>query len=291
MPTAIITGCSRETGFGQLTAKTFAKAGFQTYATLRRAERAEELKAWAGKESVDLTTLEHDVTDPQQNRNVAEAVRARSGRIDVLVNNVGMSSFGALETLHDRHIREVMETNFFSAVDMTRAVLPAMRAQGGGRILFVTSIAGMTGVPGETVYCASKFALEGLTEALAMEVARFGIEVSTIRPAFFNTGMSAHNTDAVSFYERNPAYDQFNERVVGSTSQGELDGEEPQIVADTILEAATTAEPRLRWQPGQSAPEIVAVRRTLGDEEWRNFVMAELGLEDWLVRRPREQVA
>ena len=291
MLTAIVTGCSRETGFGQLTAKTLAKAGFQTYATLRRAERAEDLKVWAGEQGVDLTALEHDVTDPAQNRSVADAVCARSGRIDLLVNNVGMSSFGALETLHDRHIRDVMETNFFSAIDMTRAVLPAMRAQGGGRILFVTSIAGMTGVPGETIYCASKFALEGLAEALAMEVARFGIQVSTIRPAFFNTGMSAHNTDAVSFYERNPAYDAFNECVVGSTSQGELDGEDPQIVADTVLEAATTAEPRLRWQPGQSAPEIVAVRRTLKDEEWRDFVMAELGLEDWLVPQSQEQVA
>ncbi len=283
MATVLITGCSRPTGFGQLTAKAFAAEGHTVFATMRGAERGENLIAWAREAGHDLTVLEHNVNDPISNRTVVSEIIKRSGRLDVLVNNVGMSSFGALETLHDAHIRETMETNFFSAVDLTRAALPEMRKQQGGRILFVTSIAGVTGIPGESVYCASKFALEGLAESLAFEVERFGIHVSTIRPAFFNTGMSMHNTDASGFYDTGTPYDAFNERVVASTSEGEVAGEDPKIVAATIVEAATTASPKLRWEPGQSAPEIKAARAGMSDEEWRAYVMDELGLSDWLL--------
>lgn len=283
MPTAIITGCSRPTGFGQLTAKTLAGADFDVFATMRRAsERRISLDAWALQEGARLTVFEHDVLDPAQNRAVVDEVMTITGRVDVLVNNVGMSSFGALETLHEDHIRTVMETNFFSAVDMTRAVLPVMRRQGGGRIVFVSSMAGVTGIPGESVYCASKFALEGLAEALAMETARFGISVSCIRPAFFNTGMSMHNTDASTFFARGTPYDAFNDRVVASTSDGELAGEDPQLVADTILQAATESAPRLRYEPGVAAPEILAARKAMSDADWRAYVMSELGLSDWL---------
>jgi len=282
MPTALVTGCSRETGFGQITAKALAKAGFDVFATMRNAARGAALEAWARDHNVRLEVIEHDVLDPAQNRDAVAHAISRTGTLDVLVNNVGMSSFGALETLHDDHIRQTMETNFFSAVDMTRTALPAMRNQGSGRVLFVTSMAGVTGIPGESIYCASKFALEGLAESLAMEVARFGIQVSTIRPAFFNTGMSMHNTDASSFFTRGTAYDAFNDGVVASTAEGEVAGEDPQLVADMIVEAARTPTPRLRWEPGRSAPEIKAARAAMSDEDWRDYVMSELGMEDWL---------
>lgn len=286
MPTAIVTGCSRPTGFGQLTAKTLARAGFDVFATMRWApERRAKLDAWAMAEDLSLTVLEHDVLDPRQNRSVVKEVRSITGRVDVLVNNVGMSSFGALETLHGDHIRQVMDTNFFSAADMTRAVLPVMREQEHGRIIFVSSMAGVTGIPGESIYCASKFALEGMAESLAMETARFGISVSTIRPAFFNTGMSMHNTDASSFFSRGTPYDVFNDRVVASTSEGEVAGENPQLVADSILEASTAEQPKLRYEPGVSAPEILAGRKAMNDDEWRVFVMSELGISDWLERK------
>ncbi|MCR9195473.1 MAG: SDR family oxidoreductase [Hyphomonas sp.] len=287
MPTAIVTGCSRPTGFGQLTAKTLARAGFDVFATMRRAsERRVELDSWAMEQDLSLTVLEHDVLDPTQNRNVVKEVKSITGRVDVLVNNVGMSSFGALETLHSHHIHQVMETNFYSAADMTRAVLPVMRTQEYGRVIFVSSMAGVTGIPGESIYCASKFALEGMAESLAMEMARFGVSVSTIRPAFFNTGMSMHNTDASTFFYRGTPYDAFNDQVVTSTSEGEIAGENPQLVADTILEAATAGHPKLRYEPGIAAPEILAGRKAMNDEEWRAFVMSELGMSDLL--KPEE---
>ncbi len=282
MPTALVTGCSRPTAFGQLTAKALAEAGFHVFATLRNKERASNLKAWAEENGHALTLVEHDICDPVSNRNAVHEVLDTAGSLDVLVNNVGMSSFGALETLHGDHIRKTMETNFFGAVDLARHALPIMRAQGAGRIIFVSSVAGITGVPGESIYCASKFALEGLSEALAMEVERFGIAVSTIRPAFFNTGMSMHNTDASAFFRRGTAYDAFNDRVVASTSEGEVAGEDPALVAQTIVEAATTDSPKLRWEPGAAAPEILAGRRAMSDEDWRVYVMGELGMSDWL---------
>lgn len=282
MSTVLITGCSRPTGFGQMTAKVFAEAGHTVFATMRQADRGRDLSDWAEKAGLALGVLEHDVCDPASNKSVISSIVEQTGRLDVLVNNAGVGSFGALETLYDGHLRDVMETNFFGAVDLTRAALPVMRAQQGGRIIFVTSVAGFVGVPGESIYCASKFALEGLAESLAFEVARFGVQVSTVRPAFFNTGMSMDNTDASHFYPTGTVYDRFNERVVTSTSEGEVEGEDPQIVAETILEAATTDHPKLRWEPGQSAPEIRAVRPTLTDEEWRTYVMNELGLADWL---------
>ncbi len=285
MSTVLITGCSRPTGFGQLTAKAFAKAGHQVFATLRRSERGAALKDWADHAGLSLEVLEHDVCDPASNKTVVATVLEAAGRLDVLVNNVGVGSFGALETLHDSHIREVMEANFFSAVDLTRVVLPHMRAQNGGRILFVSSMAGVTGIPGEAVYCASKFALEGLSEALSFEVARFGIHVSTVRPAFFNTGMTVHNTDAFSFFKTGTAYDPFNERIVATTCEEEAEGEDPQIVAETILEAATTDAPKLRWTPGEAAPFIGSTRLATSDEEWRVLVMKKLGLADWLDRQ------
>jgi NAD(P)-dependent dehydrogenase (short-subunit alcohol dehydrogenase family) len=282
MSIVLITGCSRPTGFGQLTAKVFAEAGHTVFATMRGADRGAALSEWAEAAGHSLSVLEHDVCDPLSNRSVVNSIVEQAGGLDILVNNAGVGSFGALETLHESHIRNVMETNFFSAVDLTRAALPVMRAQKRGRVLFVTSVAGFIGVPGESIYCASKFALEGLAESLAFEVARFGIEISTVRPAFFNTGMSMDNTDASSFFDKGSAYDSFNQRVVASTSEGEVDGEDPQIVAETILEAATTANPKLRWEPGQSAPEIRAARPSMSDEEWRVYVMNELGLADWL---------
>ncbi len=282
MPVAIVTGCSRPTGFGQLTAKALASSGFEVFATMRQAERGKSLESWARSENLQLSVLEHDVCDPTNNKSVSKRVIEKTGRIDLLVNNVGMSSFGALETLHNEHIRQTMETNFFSAVDMTRAVLPQMRAQFGGRIIFVTSMAGVTGIPGESIYCASKFALEGMAESLAMEVQRFGIDVSTIRPAFFNTGMSMHNTDASLFFSRGTEYDVFNDGVVASTSNGEVDGENPQLVANMIVEAATTSTPRLHWEPGEAAPHILEARSSATAEDWRKFVMNELGMAGWL---------
>ena len=282
MKTVLVTGCSRPSGFGQRIAKKLAAEGFEVYASLRNVGRAAGLTEWAKEHQAALHTLEHDVTSPTQNRSVVEEILERSGSLFGLVNNVGMSSFGALETLHEEHIRQVMETNFFSAVDLTRVALQPMRERGGGRILFVSSMAGVTGIPGESIYCASKFALEGLAESLALETAKFGIGVSTIRPGFFNTGMSQDNTDSTTFFREGTPYDEFNKRVIKSTSEGEVNGEDPELVASMVLESLQTSTAKLHWHPGESAPAILKARSMMDDSEWQTYVMDVLGMTDWL---------
>lgn len=282
MGIVLITGCSRATGFGQLTALAFARAGHSVYATMRNSERSKSLLDTAAAQDLNVHVLDHDVTDPASNRSVVSVILAREGKIDVLVNNAGIAGFGALETLHDNTIRSVMETNFFGTVDLTRAVLPVMREQSGGRIVFVTSLAGRFGVPGETAYSASKFALEGLAEGLAYEVKRFGIQISLIEPGFFDTGMSAENTAARDQFSSNPAYDAFNAQMVASTEAGENAGENPQLVADMVVEAATTQAPELRWLPGKAAPAIAAAHKRAEDAQWHAGMIDELQLRWWV---------
>ncbi len=287
MAIVMITGCSRPSGFGQRTARAFANAGHTVYATMRKPERGEPLERDAGAEGLSISVIEQDVTDPGSNRRAVEAVLERSGRIDVLVNNAAIGGFGAVESVSDEKFREVFETNFFGAVDATRAVLPAMREQGTGRVVFVTSLAGCIGLPGEASYSASKFALEGLAEALSYEVKRFGVDVSIVAPAFFDTGMSA-NTDTTGQYEAGTAYDRFNEHIAKATVEGENEGEDPELVAAMIVEAATTSEPKLRWWPGEQGPGLAAARRAMDDAEWQPMLISEMGLGWWVEGREPE---
>ncbi len=287
MSVVMITGCSRPTGFGQLTALAFAKAGHEVYATMRKPERGAALEKEAAANGLEIHVIEQDVTDPTSNRRAVRDVLEGSGRLDVLVNNAAVSAFGALETVPDEKYRSVLETNFFGSVDATRAVLATMREQGGGRILFVTSLAGCIGLPGETAYGASKFAAEGMAEGLWYEVKRFGIDVSIVAPAFFNTGMSA-STNAEGHYGKGTVYDAFNEHIAASTVAGEDSGEDPQLVADMILEAATAKEPLLRWWPGEQGPGLAAARRAMSDTDWLPMLTGEMKLGWWVEGREPE---
>ena len=287
MSVVMITGCSRPTGFGQLTALAFAKAGHEVYATMRKPERGAALEKEAAANGLEIHVIEQDVTDPTSNRRAVRDVLEGSGRLDVLVNNAAVSAFGALETVPDEKYRSVLETNFFGSVDATRAVLPTMRKQGGGRILFVTSLAGCIGLPGETAYGASKFAVEGMAEGLWYEVKRFGIDVSIVAPAFFNTGMSA-STNVEGHFEKGTVYDEFNQHIAASTVAGENAGEDPQLVADMILEAATTKEPLLRWWPGEQGPGLAAARRAMSDADWLPMLTGEMKLGWWVEGREPE---
>lgn len=282
MAVILITGCRRPTGFGQLSAITCAKAGHTVYAGMRDAGQGEALVDEAKRLELDIRVIGHDVTSAESNRNVVSGILEEQGRIDVLVNNAGIGAFGSVETMREETLREVMETNFFGGVDLARAVLPAMRQQGKGKLIFVTSVAGRIGVPGEGAYAASKFAVEGLAEVLAYEVKRFGIDVSIVEPVFFNTGMSAENTDAEAQYVHSDEYDAFNAHIVASTKDGEDSGEDPQLVADMILEVVTTTQPKLRWQPGEAAPAIIKDWNQSSDEEWQAGMIDAMQLGWWV---------
>lgn len=193
MKSALITGTS--SGFGLATAVGLVELGWRVFAGVRDVGRVSALQDAAQGQagSGALHVLELDVTDTASiQRAVDEALGRTGGTLDVLLNNAGYTSLGFFEDTSDANCRAVMETNFFGAVATTRAVLPAMRRAGHGRIGFVSSNAVNTPHPTMSMYAASKWAIEGFAEALAMEVAPFGIDVVVLQPGNHRTPFASH---------------------------------------------------------------------------------------------------
>ena len=178
----LITGCSK--GLGLSLARAVLARGDRLIATARRVETLSALEATAPERVLALAL---DVTDPDAVDRVVAAAISRFGAIDVLVNNAGYGLAGAIEEISDAEARAQIETNLFGALNMTRAVLPGMRARRRGHLLQISSVAGFAATPGLGLYNASKFALEGFSEALAQEVAEFGIRVTIVQPGPFRT--------------------------------------------------------------------------------------------------------
>jgi NAD(P)-dependent dehydrogenase (short-subunit alcohol dehydrogenase family) len=188
----LITGAS--TGFGRLSAETFARHGHTVFATMRdpavrNAANATELRTLAGKESVALEVLEMDVTDEASVDRAVHSVVEQAGRIDVAINNAGYAVLGLAEATTVEQARKLMDTNFFGAVRVDRAVLPFMRKQRSGLLLHVSSGAGRVVVPGCGFYCASKYAMEALVESYHYELAGQGIESCVIEPGAYQTAV------------------------------------------------------------------------------------------------------
>ena len=178
----LITGAS--VGFGRALAEEILARGGVVVATARNPASLEELR---GRQADRVLTLPLDVTRQEQIDAAVHATVKRFGRIDVLVNNAGYGFISALEEATDAEARAQFEVNFFGLVAMTRAVLPLMREQRSGHIVNLSSVAGVFGLGGSAYYCASKFAVEALSESLAQEVAPFGIKVLIVEPGPFRT--------------------------------------------------------------------------------------------------------
>ncbi|MEU7826469.1 oxidoreductase [Catellatospora sp. NPDC049111] len=182
MTTWFITGASR--GFGLEIAKQALERGDDVVATARDPQAVEKaLPGYADR----LLAVALDVTDEQQAHQAVEAAKARFGGIDVLVNNAGRGLLGAIEEAADAEVRAVFDTNVFGLLAVTRAVLPVMRAQGSGRIVNMSSVGGFVSWPGWGVYCATKFAVEAITESLRFEVGPYGIQAIAVEPGPFRT--------------------------------------------------------------------------------------------------------
>ena len=193
MATALITGCN--SGFGRAAALAFARRGDKVFGTVRSAQRGEALLREAAEENLDLRTLVMDVTRTEDFPRVIQQVVNEGDSIDVLVNNAGILRPGAWEDLDEATIREVMETNFFGPMLLARSALPHMREQGGGCIIMISSLSGLAGLAGDVAYSASKFALEGATEALRHEVDRWGIRVALVEAGQYATDLDAQAKD------------------------------------------------------------------------------------------------
>ncbi len=265
MSRALITGCS--TGIGRATAVELTKRGFDVVATARRPEMLADLDVAA--------TLALDV---DSDASVAGAVAA-AGDVDVLVNNAGFGVTGPAERVPLSEVKRMFETNVFGVIRMVQAVLPQMRERESGAIVNITSLAGRVAPPLDAFYSASKFAVEGFTEALHYEVGHFGIRVVMIEPGVFETNFGA-NAQNHGYDE--PPYDELVrqwEAARGNLPGGaEGDAPGPEAVASAIADAIEAPEHKLRHPVGADAELVTTVRAQMDDAAFEATMRETLGL-------------
>lgn len=246
-----VTGANR--GIGAETVKAALAAGHLVLATARQPATIEA----AVGASENLLALPLDITDEQQAHDSVKAAIARFGRIDVLVNNAGYGQLGLFEETSLELIKKQFETNTFGTMNVTRAVLPVMRAQNSGHIFTITSISGTIGVAGSGTYSASKFAVEGWMESLALEVAPFGITATIVEPGFFKTDFLDNSSVAYGDITVD-AYAQQSEEF--RRSQDDMNHQQegdPTKLAGALLQLAQATNRPMRFVAGQDAVHVV----------------------------------
>ncbi len=243
----LITGCS--TGFGRELAKEALAAGDFVAVTARKPATVHDIVKDYGKQAIALSL---DVTDEDEVAEAVEETIARFGRIDVLVNNAGIGYFGAIEESNEQEVRQMFEINFFGLAKMTQTVLPHMRKQRSGHIVNVASIGGLMAFPGVGFYNATKFAVDGFSEALSKEVEPLGIKVTIVAPSGFRTdwaGRSALDAETkIKDYETTAGANQNNIRGYSGNQPGD-----PVRAAKAIIQAVNDEQPPLRLLLGQAA--------------------------------------
>ncbi len=265
---AVITGSS--SGFGLLTAVELASRGYRVVATMRNPERRTKLDEVATaaqvSDRIDVRCLNIAKTDT-----VADAIQAivrDYTRIDVLVNNAGFAMAGFAEDIVLPELREQFETNFFGHVAVTKAVLPTMRAQGSGHVIMVTSISGRTAQPTLSSYSSSKFALEGWSEALRMELRSLGIKVVLIEPGAYDTDIWSRNAKiGRKAFEHTSPNAERGRRFRDFVQSGGIKKRDPKDVAAFIARIAESPRPKLRYVLGTDA-HLQLAAKTLMPWRW-----------------------
>jgi NAD(P)-dependent dehydrogenase (short-subunit alcohol dehydrogenase family) len=264
--TALITGAS--SGIGEATALQLAELGFTVYACARRVDRMSDLA------DRGIRTRSVDVSDDESMVTLIETTIADTGRIDVLVNNAGYGLYGALEDVPIEEARRQFEVNVFGLARMTQLVLPQMRAQHDGYIVNISSMGGKIWEPLGSWYHASKFAVEGLSDSLRVEVAEFGVKVVIIEPGTIKSewsGIAADNLEATS---ANTPYAGLA-KLVGAGLRG-VDrlplASGPEVVAEVVAKAVQDPKPRTRYPAGGGARAILLAERILPDRGFDRFI-------------------
>lgn len=248
----LVTGAS--SGIGKACAEHLHRQGYLVYGTSRR--EPGELPACAH------TMIRMDVDDDDSVERGIRLILAREGRLDVVVNNAGIGISGAVEDTSIDEAKAQFETNFFGVLRVCRQALPVMRAQGAGRIINIGSVAGLIGVPFNGLYCASKFALEGLSEALRMEVKPHGIHVSLVEPGDIDTSMSARSLETRESAS-NPAYRGNHAAAREIMARDEEEGPPPSVVAELVEDIIRSSSPRLRYRAGPFMEKVAVILKAL----------------------------
>jgi len=268
--TIFITGSS--SGIGKATAKHFHDKGWNVVASMRNPEQEAELTVLP-----DVLVTRLDVQDPASISAAVESGIERFGNIDVLVNNAGYGAYGLLEAISMDKVERQFAVNVFGLLQTTKAMLPHFRANKSGTIINISSIGGKMTFPLGTLYHGSKFAVEGLSEALHYELAAIGVKVKIIEPGLVNTDFSGRSFD-FSNDENLVEYQEFVGKFMSAMGAMAENGSAPSVVAETIYLAATDSTNQLRYTSGLDAEEILKNRKALDDEIFIGGIVQQLGL-------------
>ncbi|MEH6635654.1 MAG: SDR family oxidoreductase [Halioglobus sp.] len=277
MSVILVTGAS--TGIGQATALHLASKGHQVFAGVRSPDKVDELRGKIAAEDLSVEIIQLDITDQNSVDQAVGAIMAKSGRIDALVNNAGIGGGRAVEETPLDEVREVFETNYFGTTRMLLAVTPVMREQRAGRIINVGSLAGRMVFGCHGHYSAAKWALEGLSEALAFEMAEFNVRVAVIEPGSVPTPAWEKGTPPPP----DTHYTTSLERLVGWATHTMKNPAMPIEVAAAIAHAIESDNPHFRYPVGQDAIEDLAGRASVTDDEWieANRLQGEAFYDRW----------
>jgi len=267
--TVLITGAS--SGFGKVAAKLFHTNGWNVIATMRSPEKETELATLG---NVFISKL--DVTDKLSIQSAVKEGINKFGKIDVLVNNAGYGALGAFEAATEEQVRQQFDVNFFGLIEVTKAVLPGMRQQQSGVIINVSSVGGRITFPFSSLYHATKFAVEGLTESMQYELNPLGISLKIVEPGGYKTefagrSMTLFNLDGLDDYQ--PAFNKFM-GMIDNWPMSENIGE----VAEAIYEAATDGTEKLRYPVGHDAEHLIQTRQQMDDVDFKKMMTAQIGI-------------
>ncbi|KEK23141.1 oxidoreductase [Bacillus gaemokensis] len=270
---AIITGAS--SGFGLLTTLELAKKDYFVIATMRNLDKQAELSSQATALHLQQNIRIHqlDVTN-QESIQAFQLFLKELKRIDLLVNNAGYANGGFVEEIPSEEYRKQFETNVFGAISITQTVLPYMRTQKSGKIINVSSISGQVGFPGLSPYVSSKYALEGWSESLRLEVKPFGIDVSLVEPGSYNTNIwEVGKTLAENYSETASPYKEYMDKIQNHINSGSDSFGNPIDVAQKIVAIAETTNTTLRYPIGKGVKLMIVAKKILPWRLWEFLVL------------------
>ncbi|MEE8593618.1 MAG: SDR family oxidoreductase [Candidatus Bipolaricaulota bacterium] len=269
----LVTGAS--SGIGRACAIRLARQGWHVFGTTRRVpERVEAdlCQSLASSDQLDVVTM--DVDDNESVVRTMENIMVKAGRLDAVVNCAGFGIAGAVEETSDQEARAIFETNLLGILRVCRAAIPTMRSQGSGIIINVSSIGGRIGLPFQGFYSATKFALEGLTEALRMEIRGFGIRAVLIEPGDFCTGF----TDSRQLVEKSGSSDVYHasqEHVLSIVEKDERGGASPDTIARLVARILSKRSPRVRYTVGPAAQKLAAALKNVLPSKWFEWTLSK----------------
>lgn len=283
MAVAVLTGSN--SGFGLEGALAFARNGDTVYATMRDVSKAGSLQQAAAAEQLSVNVKMLDITQAETFGRFVKEVVDEAGSIDVLVNNAGILRAGAFEDIAEPTLRLMMETNFFGPFLLARSVLPQMRAQRGGYIIMISSLSGVAGLPGDVPYTASKFALEGATEALRHEVDRWGIKLALVEAGMYATSIfdSSVPGDAIlpDYYPDDSPYRPLIENRLRVLRERLAEAFDPRRVGELIVTIANSDGSQLRWPADEVAEKVIDTLFAYDDATRDEFLRKVAGTDWW----------